>query len=337
MMVAIDAGSSMIKIIEGEPRRNGVRVVRAVMTETPAGAVRDGNLLATEEVASVIRLALSRARIKSRAVTFTVGSTEILHRELSVPRVDAKRLAPIVQNEMYQHLTGGEGYTVDYLLSSKPVPDSPGLQLVNASGMPKTMAAEYLVLTNMLRMKPGSLQIHPSATAKLLAGAAANDIPLNDKSYILCDIGGQTMFIYLYEGADLLFTRCVKTPCEDFFQAMLRLDGFDKRAQVHEGVDLSPEALAIDARVAQASSALLQFLSEELQRMLQFSLSRNLQSPVQTVLLCGGTSTLRGLDTYLGSALDLPVQRLGALSGVTSPPDADIALYINAIGAIARR
>lgn len=336
MILAIDVGSSVIKIVEGQPSGTGVIVRRAACVPAPEGAVKDGNLVKVGDVANVINACLVQERFSAKTLSFSVGSTEILHRELTVPRVDAKRLAPIVQNEMYQHLTGGDSYAVDYLPIAEPVADAPHLQRVNASGMPKTMASEYLVLTNLLRHKAGTLQMHPSALAKLLRNATVNEMPLRDKSYIVCEIGANVIHIYLYSASALLFTRCVKAPCEEFFNAMQRLDGFDTREQVMQGADLSPAALEGDSRIAQASSMLLGYLSQELQRMLQFALSRRLQNPVQDVLLCGGMSLLSGLDAYLSASLELSVQRIDRLSGVGVPSGTDLALYLNAIGAIAR-
>ncbi len=337
MILSIDVGSRAIKIVEGVPAGNGVTVRRAATVQTPEGAVKDGNLLMLNDVANVIRTCLANEHFTAKTLNFTVGSTEILHRELTVPRVDHKRLAPIVQNEMYQQLTGGEGYAVDYLPSLEPVPDSPQLQKVTASGMPKEMAKQYLDLTNLLRKKPGSLQMHPSALSKLLRSAVVNDTQLGDQSYIVCEMGAHIVHIYLYSGKTLLFTRCIKAPCDEFFDAMQRLDGFDTIDQVTQGVDLSPEALEQDARIAQASSMLLQYLSQELQRMLQFAISRRLPSPVQTVLLCGGMSMLKGMDAYLASVLDLSVQRIDKLVSVSCPAGIEITPYLNAIGAIARR
>ncbi len=337
MILSIDVGSSFIKIVEGTPAGLGVVVKRAAMVATPEGAVKDGNLLMVGDVANAIRSCLERDHFTAKTLCFTVGSTEILHRELTVPRVDERRLAPIVQNEMYQQLTGGDGYAVDYLQNHEQVPDAPHMQKVNASGMPKVMVSQYLELTSLLRKKEGSLQMHPSALSKLMRGPAVNEFSLRDSSYIVCEMGAHIVHIYLYSGGTLLFTRCVKTPCEEFFSAMQRLDGFDTPQQVIEGADLSPEALEQDSRFAQASSMLLQYLSQELSRMLQFALSRRLASPVQTVLLCGGMSVIKGLDAYLASVLDLTVERIQTISGVTCPAKTELSLYLNAIGAIAKR
>ncbi len=337
MILSIDVGSSFIKIAEGTPAGLGVVVKRAAMVATPEGAVKDGNLLMVGDVANAIRACLERDHFTAKTLCFTVGSTEILHRELTVPRVDERRLAPIVQNEMYQQLTGGDGYAVDYLPCSEQVPDSPHMQKVNASGMPKAMVSQYMELTALLRKKEGTLQMHPSALSKLMRGTTVNEVTLRDNSYIVCEMGAHIVHIYLYSGGTLLFTRCIKAPCEAFFSAMQRLDGFDTPEQVFEGADLSPEALEQDTRVAQASAMLLQHLSQELARMLQFALSRRLAAPVQTVLLCGGMSMLKGLDVYLASSLDLTVERIQTLSGVTCPANTELALYLNAIGAIAKR
>ncbi len=337
MILSIDVGSSFIKMVEGTPAGLGVTVKRAAMVATPEGAVKDGNLLMVGDVANAIRTCLERERFGAKTLCFSVGSTEILHRELTVPRTEDKRLASIVQNEMYQQLTGGDGYAVDYLPSTEPVPDSPQLIKVNASGMPKAMVSQYLELTSLLRKREGSLQMHPSALAKLLRGTAANGFSLRDNSYIVCEMGAHIVHIYLYSGGTLLFTRCVKAPVEAFFSAMQRLDGFDTPLEVTQGADLSPEALERDTRVAQAASMLLQYLSQELQRMLQFALSRRLANPVQTVLLCGGMSTIKGLDAYLASVLDLTVERIQTLTGVICPANTELSVYLNAIGAIARR
>jgi hypothetical protein len=62
--------------------------------------------------------------MSSHSICFTVGSTEILHRELVVPKSEPKMLPLIVTNEMSQHLNGADQYAIDYLPNDEPVADS---------------------------------------------------------------------------------------------------------------------------------------------------------------------------------------------------------------------
>ncbi len=335
MLLSIDAGSSIINIVEGEAKKGGVFVKRAAMVQTPPASIQDGNLSELSSIADAIRSAMNASGMTSNRVIFTVGSTEILHRELTIPRGDPKKLAPIVHNEMYQHLTGTEPYAVDYLPSDELVEDNPLMQRVYASGMPRRMAAQYHTLTGMLKLKPASLQMHPSAVTKLIKNATVNDTAIAGKSVILCDIGMSTMHLYLFSSNKMVFSRCIKNTYPDFVKNMLMLDGFDTPAQVTERADLSPEALAANPRVSYASMMFLSALSEEIQRLIQFSLSRRLKTPIEAVYLCGGVSNIHGLAASLTASLELPVEGIDRLSTVHGAFSGSTAEYINAIAAIA--
>lgn len=334
-MISVDIGNSFIKIVDGEAKRGGVAVTKAVMVPTPAGFVSDGNLLNLQQLSETLLQAMKASCMTSHTVCFTVGSTEILHRELIVPKGDPKRLALIVNNEMFQHLNGADQYSIDYLPNDAPVEDNPLMQRVNASGMPKKMATQYMTLTGVLRLKPHSLQMHPSAVAKLLKGAMVNGTAVAQKSFIVCDIGAFSVHLYLYSGNKLIFSRCIKNTFPDFSKSLLMLDGFDTPEQIVQNADLSPEALADNAKLSFPAGLFISSLSEEIQRMIQFSLSRRLNSPVEEIFLCGGVGSLKGLAASLSAQLDLPAAVLDKLSTVSGSLPENLSLYMNAVAAIA--
>lgn len=334
-MISVDIGNSFIKIVDGEAKRGGVAVAKAVMVPTPTGFVSDGNLLNLQQLCETLLQAMKVSGMSSHTICFTVGSTEILHRELIVPKGDPKRLALIVHNEMFQHLNGADQYSIDYLFNDTPVEDNPLMQRVNASGMPKKMATQYLTLTNALHLKPASLQMHPSAVTKLLKGASINGTAIAQKSFIVCDIGACLMHLYLYSGNKLIFSRCIKNAFPDFSKSLLMLDGFDTPEQIAQNADLSPEALTENAKLSFPAGLFISSLSEEIQRMIQFSLSRRLNSPVEEIYLCGGVGSLKGLAAGLSAQLDLPAAVIDRFSTVSGALTENLSLYINAVAAIA--
>ncbi|SDM66971.1 pilus assembly protein PilM [Acetanaerobacterium elongatum] len=334
-MISVDIGNSFIKIVNGEAKKGGVTVSKAVMVPTPAGFVSDGNLLNLQQLSETLLQTIKASGISSHTICFTVGSTEILHRELIVPKGDPKRMILVVQNEMFQHLSGADQYSIDYLFNDTPVEDNPLMQRVNASGMPKKMATQYLTLTNALHLKPDSLQMHPSAVAKLLKSASVNGAAVAQKSFIVCDIGTSLMHLYLYSGNKLIFSRCIKNAFPEFLRSLLMLDGFDTPEQIAQNVDLSPAALAENTKLSFPAGLFISSLSEEIQRMIQFSLSRRLNSPVEEIYLCGGVGSFKGLAANLSAQLDLPAAVVDRLSTVSGALTENLSLYINAVAAIA--
>ncbi len=334
MRTAIDIGGGLIKLVEGQAKGDGVAVRRAVTIPTPADSARDGRILDAEAVAAAIRQGLEAAGIRLGALTFTLGSTQLLHRELKAPRMAPRKLAPVVGNEMMQHLTGGEDFAVDYLLTGEPAAEDPRLQIIAASAVPKEMVRDFLTLTRLLRARPDTLQMHPSALGKLFAHGSVNGTLTEGRGFIVCDIGLHLLHIYLYASHRLLFTRCIKAPCEAFFASVQRMLGYESGQQVLESFSVLPERLIKNLNAASAASGLLSFLSEELSRMLQFSLSRGLPSPVSRIYLTGGVSSLGGLCENLSSSSGVAVERVERFLGVTGIDPGELALYANAVGAL---
>lgn len=286
-------------------------------------------------LSSVIKSAVKSNGMSANQVSFLLNSTSILNRELVVPKGDPKKLAPIVHNEMLQYLSGDDEYAIDFLFNPDPVLETPGMQRVNASSVPKQMVSDYHALTRMMGFKPLSLQMNSSAVAKIMKGAKINDQRIDGKSMIICDIGAASMNIYLFSDDRMLFSRCIRTSYEDFVRSLLALDEFNSPQDIYQKVDVAPASLAGNDRIAQAATLFLSTISEEIQRMIQFSISRKLSSPLSTVYLCGGVSALSGITENLCAALDLPVFTIDSVSRITAPSDIYVGEYLNTIAAIA--
>ncbi len=98
-VLSIEIGFSTIKIVEMDHQKKKPKVYRCVETKTPDGAIRDGYLNPDkmEALKEQIRDALREHKIRTKRVLFTVFSTKIISREITVSAVKEHQIGAFIE------------------------------------------------------------------------------------------------------------------------------------------------------------------------------------------------------------------------------------------------
>lgn len=96
-VVSIEVGYSNIRICEMDYKAKTPRVYRFAMVPTPPNVIEDGYLKESAGLRTAIKEALFRNRIKSKKVIFTVASSKIINREVTLPPVKPNMLESMIK------------------------------------------------------------------------------------------------------------------------------------------------------------------------------------------------------------------------------------------------
>ena len=98
-VLSIEIGFSTIKIVEMDHQKKKPKVYRCVESKTPDGAIRDGYLNPDkmEALKEQIRDALREHKIRTKRVLFTVFSTKIISREITVSAVKEHQIGAFIE------------------------------------------------------------------------------------------------------------------------------------------------------------------------------------------------------------------------------------------------
>lgn len=104
-VLSIEVGFSTTKIVEMDYQKKKPKVYRCVDTKTPEGAVRDGylNPAKMEALKEQIRDALKEKKIRTKRVLFTVFSTKIISREITVSAVKEHQIGAFIESNINEY------------------------------------------------------------------------------------------------------------------------------------------------------------------------------------------------------------------------------------------
>ncbi len=96
-VLSIEIGYTSTKICLVDYKIKSPKVYKYVKLPTPMGVVQDGLLNATEEFAAELKASIAMNKMNCKNVVFTVNSTKIASREVTVPMVKDNRLMDMIK------------------------------------------------------------------------------------------------------------------------------------------------------------------------------------------------------------------------------------------------
>lgn len=95
-VISIEIGYSLTRVCEVDYKSKTHKVYGYFSIPTPEGMINDGILNLNESYATALREALAEHKMKSKQVVFTLTSTKIASREVTIPFVKENRIMDVV-------------------------------------------------------------------------------------------------------------------------------------------------------------------------------------------------------------------------------------------------
>ncbi|HEX3021310.1 MAG TPA: pilus assembly protein PilM, partial [Lachnospiraceae bacterium] len=95
-VLSIDIGLMKTKICEMDYGKKNPQVYRCITFDTPSNVIEDGYIRDMENFAIAMKEKIAGAQIKVTDVVFTIASTKIANREVTVPLVKENRIQAVV-------------------------------------------------------------------------------------------------------------------------------------------------------------------------------------------------------------------------------------------------
>ncbi len=146
-VLAIEIGTSKIRICETDYKTKNQKIYWSTCLNTPEGVLNDGEVFVDQKLINVIGYALQANGIKTKQVVFTMNSTKIASREITIPYVKENKVGDVVNANAYEYFPVDlEQYEIAHtVLDTIESGDSKMLK-VNVLAIPKTMIQGYYKL-----------------------------------------------------------------------------------------------------------------------------------------------------------------------------------------------
>lgn len=344
-VISIEVNENATKIIEAEARARNPKVYKTFMVNTPAGAVQDGIVQPTEAYVEALHEEFIKQGIKTNRVVFSISSTKIASREVTVPYVKESKVGDVIQAKAEEFFPVDlSDYKVSHTLLGD-VEDDKGQKKRKALVLaaPTSLLKGYYDLADALGLTVVALDYSGNS---LLQAVRKN-----------CDEGVQavakidensTMVIIMRDGA-VVSIRNIAYGVNDAIQIIKgkgrRLIGSDESddyknalADMRENIYIREDdgSRKLDVRVTEVTAS-LESLVNGIARVLTFYNSRSGDYTIEHLHLTGVGGSFRGMHDFLQGRLGLPVSTIKSVEELTLPRGfyaKSLGDYIAAIGAM---
>lgn len=310
-LVGIDIGSSSVKLVEAEGKRNGWVVKRFAVAQLPEDTIVDGEVVNHGAIVEAIKTVVKESGTKAKLAATSVSGASVIIKHINIPITKPTELEDQVYWEAEQYIPfpmaeisldfevvredNGDGKMDILLVAAKKDFIEKRLSTIRDAGLqPEVLDVDVFAIANVFWLN--------------------YDVP-PDSSVVLVDVGASLTKINIVDARSSLFTRDVAVGGKNLTQEI----------QNKVGVGFSDaEAMKVDAaasgqipdEVAEVFATVTENIAVEVRRSLDFYAASPTQLPIASIYICGGSSRIPNLLSILQEMLGLPVDYLNPFNRV---------------------
>lgn len=344
-VISIEVNENVTKIVEAEARAKNPRVFKSFMVNTPANTVSDGMIQVTDAYVESLKEAFVKQGIKTTRVIFSIASTKIASREVTVPYVKENKVGEVIQAKAEEFFPVDlSDYKVSHTLLGD-VEDEKGQKRRKALVLaaPLSLLQGYYDLADALDLMVEALDYSGNS---LLQAVRKN---CNEGVQAVAKIDENSTMVIIMKDGDVVSIRNIAYGVNDAIQVIeskgKRLIGSDEGdeyrnalADLRENIYIREDdgSRKLDPKIGEVTNS-LDSLVNGIARVLTFYNSRSGDNTIEHLFLTGVGGSFRGMHDFLQSKLGLPVSTIKSVEDLTLPRDfyaKALGDYISAIGAM---
>lgn len=326
-LLGIDIGSSAVKLVELSRLSGGYRIETQAIEPLPPRAVAEGEILAPEEVARALQLALQRSRSRARQAAVALPGAAVISKTLEVEAgLSEDELESLLRLEADQHIP----YPIDEVALDFEVlgPAAGGRGrvevLLAACRREQVERREALLELAGLQARVVEVENHALERACTLLDEAPDGL------LAVFDVGAGRTTLSVLQAGRTLYSREQAFGARQLgetLQQQLGVDALQAERLLRQGELESAECRALLEPFAEA-------LAQQLARALQFFFAAGQHAAVGRILLAGGCAALPGLAERIGERLGVPCRPANPFAAMRLGSRVDAAALAGAAPAL---
>ena len=297
-MLSFDFSDRQINVVKGDNTANRIKIDKSVTIDVPEDMILNGEVINLSGLNEIISAKLKEEMMNDREAIVTFSSSNIVFKELIVPKGKGIEFLTMVQNQMAQEMGLSDDYSISYSIVGEAGADNPGAVKVLATACPSSLVDSFRKLFGVLGIALKSVNIGCNSISRIVLSDKAN---LNKMPLLVCQIDPNFLGLTLFENGQMAFARYVPIAPDDY-----------------ESEDYIMEAL-----------------NENIFRMEQFNKARG-GTGLENVILYGRIDDyIKIVDALDG--LDIKASVLSVPTQISGYENVEFTVFANAIGALYRR
>ncbi|GMR04181.1 MAG: type IV pilus assembly protein PilM [Thermodesulfobacteriota bacterium] len=327
--VALDIGSSSIKVVQMAQSKTGWELQRLGMKELPPEAIVDGSIIDSMTVIATIKDLLKEHSIKAKDAVAALTGHSVIIKKVSFPAVTEEELSDSIQWEAEQYIPFPvTEVNIDFQILGADT-EGRGQMDVMLVAVKKDVINDYTNVIKEAGLNPVVIDVDAFALENMLE---INYAVVEGEMVALVNIGASiTSFSILAEGVTT-FTRSIPMGGNQFTEEIQR----ELSVSFREAEDLKTGRAGDqeNPKLASAIDSISMNLTLDIKRSLDFFLGGSQDVNINKIYLSGGGSKTRGLKNMIQEKTSMPVEmvdpfkNVGAgAGGVDAETLADLAPY----------
>ncbi len=305
-ILGIEIGASQIRICEEDYKTKNPKVYRSVSIKTPQGAVTDGILNVNELLVNTIKTALQENRIKTKQIIFSMSSTKIANREVTIPFVKENKVKDLINANVSDYFPVDlEQYEIGHSIVSTLENENGTKQYkVLVYAVPKAMSASYFQLAQALGCNVVSLDYSGNSIYQILRRHCDTGVQMVIK------VDESSTIVTILQDQAIALQRTVAYGVEDAIFFMMEMEEFQK-PDYEQAVRNFKERECLNDEIVQS----LSYLVGGIARVVDY-FSRNNGAPIEKAYLSGLGGDFNGLAELISNAIEQPLEPLREIKGL---------------------
>ncbi|MDO4793126.1 MAG: pilus assembly protein PilM [Filifactor alocis] len=359
-LISLDFGSREIKGVYGKVQGDRIKVNKCFSTVVKENWYQNGSIEDVKEGQAVLREMFDANKLPSKNIVCTIDSTNIVKREIVIPKVSKEDIDSLLYYEMSQYLPIDPGeYVIQYLEIEDFVENEIEKLRLLVTVVPKSIVEGMLNFLKGMKLIPYALDVHSNSLKKLIEfnSGHINDEYVADKTIVLLDIGNKHSDIIVFKEGRFQFNNILEFGYADFkhiifnglaltgeelhkktsqlVKEMLNQSYTDEGIEVEPGDDIYEN---INQYLIRSLYSKTEMFIGEIDRSLKYYTTQNAENHIDKIYLYGGSSLECDLSPLMQEKLEIPVAHMKFMGAVdwTNVQDKDVSQYWNALGALIR-
>ena len=350
-VLSIEIGTQVTKIVEIDYKKKNPHVYRAVSFATPEGVIEDGVIRDKDVLAVAFRNELAEAGMKEKSVVFSIASSKIATREVTLPNVKENKIGALVQATAQEYFPIDlNDYTLAYSLLETIKEGKEKSYKVLLLAAPDDLVDNYYNFAKEMDFNIEALDYFGNGSMQVLKKEIVLD-------YCACiQISGNTTMInFMNEGQQLmqrtipqgifnvaeamvLSDECMiedmDTACEALCRDKLVCRSLDYRGLDDDESIVSARMTEEQWRQQEASKSSRKVVTDAIGeillsvlRVIDFFKSKHQGVELTSIYITGMGCKVAGIEELFENELNIPTQRMEHLVNVSFPRHFSEGLY----------
>ena len=309
--VALDVGSSSIKLIQMAMGKQGWRIEKLGMKELPPEAIVDGSIIDSLTVINTLKDLLKEHNVKTKQAVSALTGHYVIIKKVTFPAATEDELAESIQWEAEQYIpfpvsevnldfqilgtdSEGRGQMDVMLVAVKKDVISDYTSVLKEAGLtPVVIDVDAFALENMMEIN------YPVVAGEMIA---------------VVNIGASITSLTVIVDGVTAFTRSIPMGGNQFTEEIQRVLGVSFAEA--EAIKTGKSGAEREAETAPAISLVTNNLIMDVKRSLDFFLAGGHDLNVNKIYLSGGGSKIKGLTELLQEKTAIPVEPIDPFKNV---------------------